>query len=247
MSCVNQMRSPEDYAKKSHRWGMLSIGSYAVAIGGFALIGAGILHVGNWILLSVIAGIVCMIATGITLGWWTLCDISKGRYFSHPGQSALIRASPGLFMMSAFALPLDPMKELLFMSGFLYSCLFVIVESLCSLWVSGEGLLPPPVRMVTLTWMTTLYASLSGVLFLAFFAMTPRPGWVVYLGLAPIIIALGGFALTVLCLWSRKGGTPAHLPAEYFHRPLVPRERLTLEVCAVLDFLVIASALLEIL
>lgn len=217
---------------------MMSIGTYAVFIGASALIDVGIPDIGNWFLLVIFSGIVCMITTGISLARWTQCDISNGRFLSHPGRSALVRVAPGLVMMCASALPLDAISGLLFISGFNYSALFLIVELICSVSVRSQGLLPPPVSVVSLTWIVTLYAPLFGFMFLVV-----NPDRRTYTGVAIILLALGGFALAILWQGSRKGSTPAHPPTKYFYRCLLPRERLTLIVCAGLDILVAAFAL----
>jgi len=231
------MRSSEDCARSSRRWGVISIGTYAVFIGASALIGTGILHIGNWFHLVIISGIVCIITTGISLGWWTQCDVANGRFFSHPGRSALIRFVPGLILMCAYALPLDAVGQILFISGFIYSALALICELFASIWARNLELFPP-LPIVSWAWATSLYALMSSPV-----ALAAIPDRRIIIGVGVILLACGGFAFAVLWQGSRKGNTLASPQAKYFYRSLTPRERLALMVCAVLDFLIAAFAL----
>jgi len=232
------MLPPEDYARKSRRWGLASVGSYAAFISASVLDYGGILEASILVPLAIVSAIVCLITTGMSLVRWTQCDVSEGRFFARPGRSLLVRLTPGIIMMCAAAVPLELVRAHLFISGSCYSLLAIIGELVGSVWATRLRPYPPLIPAVFMV----VVASSCGAGF-GFYIVALIPYMISDIGVVIALLVLGGFSLVTLKRGSYLDNVPAFPPPKRFPRPLIPRERMTLIVFAGLDFVVAAFAL----
>lgn len=182
--------------------------------------------------------IACLLTATLFLFSWTQRDIADGRFQTRPAQSAAMRFLPGLVLVSMIVLPASGIREVLFMSGFMYLPLALMAELLGSISGRLHGEFPPPLPVVNVTATVSTFAAIFGIVFVAIGPPIANP--VAFLAVGALLIGLAAFSLVLARVGTREETERRPLWRSLLPFPLRPRETFALYVTAGLDLVVVA-------